>query len=307
MIINSGQRTDIPAFYSKWFFNRIKEGFVLVRNPYYPNQVTRYEINPEVVDLLSFCTKNPAPMLGKLDKLSDFRQFWSVTITPYGKEIEPNVPPKAEVMESFRALAAAVGAKSMSWRYDPIFISEKYSADFHIKAFEKMAEAFEGSTENAVISFIDLYEKTRRNFPGVKEVAKEQRLEIGEAFAEIGKRHGIIIRTCCEGEELAQFGIDTAGCATREVIEHAIGEKLVVPKAPGARSACNCLLGNDIGMYNTCPHLCKYCYANYDKETVLKNIKNHNPDSPLLIGNLQAGDIVKEAKQSSYISNQISF
>ena len=94
MIINTGQRTDIPAFYSEWFMNRIREGYVMVRNPFYPEQVTRYSLDPAVVDVLAFCTKDPSPMIPYLDEISPFRQFWFVTITPYGRDIEENVPPK---------------------------------------------------------------------------------------------------------------------------------------------------------------------------------------------------------------------
>ena len=105
MIINTGCRTDIPAFYSKWFINRIREGYVLVRNPYYPSQITKYLLNPEVVDCIEFCTKNPEPILKYLDELDKFKQDWFVTITPYGKEIEPNVPDKEKVIESFKKLS----------------------------------------------------------------------------------------------------------------------------------------------------------------------------------------------------------
>ena len=99
MIINTGCRTDIPAFYSKWFLNRIKEGYVLVRNPYYQEVVIKYELNPRVVDYLEFCTKNPKPLLEHLDELKKYKQFWSVTITPYNKEIEIKVPNKQEVIQ----------------------------------------------------------------------------------------------------------------------------------------------------------------------------------------------------------------
>ena len=144
MIINSGSRTDIPAFYSKWFMNRIREGYVMVRNPYYPEQVTRYRLDPEVVDVLAFCTKNPEPMLPFVEELKAFRQLWYVTITPYETEIEENVPDKAEVMASFRRLSDAVGKRAVIWRYDPIFVSEQYSVEFHQKAFEHMARELRG-------------------------------------------------------------------------------------------------------------------------------------------------------------------
>ena len=306
MIINVGQRTDIPAFYSYWFFERIKEGFVLVRNPYYPEQITKYKLNPEVVDGLSFCTKNPTPMLKRLDEISSFRQYWSITITPYGKEIEPNVPNKKEIIASVKRLSEKLGKKSVAIRYDPVFISEKYSVDFHLRAFEKLISELEDYTEQIVFSFIDLYEKTKRNFPEARSVTPKEQKVLAKAFAEIGASHSMTIRSCLENSELQKYGIDVSGCLTKEVLEKAIGERLEVPKKKGARAGCSCLLGNDIGEYNTCMHLCKYCYANYNKETVLRNFKNHNPFSPLLIGEVRKEDVIKEAQQHSFISNQLT-
>lgn len=261
MIINTGGRTDIPAYYSEWFYNRIKEGCVFTRNPYYPEQVTRYRLTPDVVDVICFCTKNPEPMLKRMEELNAFRQLWYVTITPYGKEIEPGVPEKLKVMDSFKRLSGIVGIKAVSWRYDPIFITEKYSVDFHIRSFEQMAENLQGYVNNCVISFIDLYEKTKRNFPDVKAVCRQEREEIGKEFARIGKKYGMVIRSCCEGTELEKYGVDISGCMTKEVLEKAIGCHLNIPGSrKPARESCNCLLGNDIGMYNTCAHGCVYCY-----------------------------------------------
>jgi hypothetical protein len=129
MIINTGQRTDIPAFYPKWLANRIKEGFVCVRNPYNPMQVSRYMINPEVVDAIGFCTKNPEPFFPYLELVKDYGQFWYVTITSYGKDIEPMVPDKERVIEAFKFLSERVGTNAIGWRYDPIFVSDKYTID----------------------------------------------------------------------------------------------------------------------------------------------------------------------------------
>lgn len=307
MILNTGCRTDIPAYYSKWFYKRVKEGYVLTRNPYYPSEVLRYRLDPDVVDCLCFCSKNPEPMLNRINEINKFNQFWFVTVTPYGKDIEPNVPQKEQVMEAFKRLSKIVGINSVSWRYDPIFITEKYSLDFHIESFEKMAENLCGYVDNCVISFIDLYEKTKKNFPHGKKVTGEERMIIGKEFINIGKKYGITIRTCCEGTELKQFGADASGCMTKKVIEKAVGGSLIIPKAKSSiRQECNCLLGSDIGMYNTCNHGCKYCYANYDMETVKNNMKLHNPDSPFLIGGFKEGDTVKDAKQESFYSGQIS-
>ncbi|MDE6658643.1 MAG: DUF1848 domain-containing protein, partial [Eubacterium sp.] len=251
MILQTGMRTDIPAFYSKWFINRIKEGYVLVRNPYNPTAVTKYKINPDVVDLIAFCTKNPAPMLEHMDILKPFGQYWFVTITPYGKEIEPNVPDKKQVAEDFKTLSKIVGIDSIGWRYDPIFITEKYSLDFHLKTFEKMAKLLSGYTNTCIISFIDLYKKVLKNFPQARMVSKEERLTIGKAFAEIGKKYGITIKACAEGNELAPYGVDCNGCLTQAVYEQALHTKLNMPKRKGQRGECACFLGNDIGAYDT--------------------------------------------------------
>lgn len=308
MIINTGCRTDIPAYFSQWFYNRIIEGYVLVRNPYYPEQVLRYQLNEDVVDCLIFCTKNPEPMFKRLEEISRFNQFWFVTITPYGKEIEPNVPDKSRVMESFKQLSETVGMKKISWRYDPIFIDDRYSLNFHLESFRKMAENLKGYVDNCVISFIDLYAKTKQNFKKVREVTKEEQEIIGKTFALIGRENGIKIRTCCEGAELERYGIDVSGCMTKSVIERAIGCGLDMKKGMKmAREGCNCLIGNDIGMYNTCDHACIYCYANYNQSIVRQNMQNHNPDSPFLIGGYQEGDIIKDAKQTAYRNGQLSF
>jgi hypothetical protein len=307
MLINSGMRTDIPAYYSEWFYNRIREGYVLTRNPYYPEQVTRYRLTPDVVDCLCFCSKNPEPMLDRLSELDPFRQFWFVTITPYGKEIEPNVPQKCRVMDTLIRLSEKVGVPAVSWRYDPIFLTERYDLDFHIRSFEAMAAYLSGHVDSCVISFIDLYAKTRRNFPQVREVTKEEQAILGSEFSRLGEKYGIRIRSCCEGTDLAAYGVDVSGCMTRQVIERAIGIGLSVPKKEKCqREACDCLMGRDIGMYNTCPHGCIYCYANYDRDTVRANVRQHDPASPFLIGGHREGDKVRNAQQETYIDGQLS-
>ena len=170
MIIQTGMRTDIPAFYSEWFANRLQEGFVLVRNPYNFQSVTRYELNPEVVDLIGFCSKNPTPMIRYMDLLQPYGQYWFVTITPYGKDIEPHVPDKNFVVDSFCRLSEMVGINSIGWRYDPILINDYWTVERHIKAFSAIARRLSGYTKTSVISFIDLYEKVRHNYPEARSV-----------------------------------------------------------------------------------------------------------------------------------------
>lgn len=307
MIIQTGMRTDIPAFYSKWFINRLREGYVCVRNPYNPSAVTKYRLDPEVVDLIAFCTKNPAPMLPHMDILKPYGQYWFVTITPYGRDIEPNVPDKEKVMQDFKTLSGIVGIDSIGWRYDPIFIDKTYTLERHIADFEQMAKALSGYTKVCVISFIDIYKKVSRNFPQAREVAPDERITIGKTFAEIGRRYGMTIKACGEGDDLAPFGVDCKGCMTIEAYENALHSKLNAPKRKSPRAECACYLGTDIGAYDTCMHLCKYCYANANKNQVIYNSRLHNPDSPFLLGNSQIGDVIKEAHQESWIDNQIYF
>lgn len=306
MIINTGQRTDIPAFYSDWFANRLKEGFVCVRNPYNPSQVSRYRLDPAVVDVIGFCTKNPSPMFKYMDLLRDYGQYWFVSITPYGRDIEPNVPNKHKLIEDFKHLSEMVGINSVGWRYDPVFISERYTEEYHLHAYKQIASALDGYTETSVISFIDLYPKVRRNFPEAQKVDKEQRLRLGKAFVEIASAHGMTVKPCAEGNELAVFGADCSGCMKISDYEKAIGKKLDAPKKKGARAECACYLACDIGAYNTCKHLCRYCYANAETEKVLAMSSLHDPESPFLIGSFQEGDKVHDVPQKSWIDEQIT-
>ena len=306
MIINTGQRTDIPSFYSRWFANRLKAGFVCVRNPYDPQQVSRYRLDPSVVDVIGFCTKNPAPMFGYMDLLRVYGQYWFVTITPYGRDIEPNVPDKRRLLDDFRRLSELVGIHAIGWRYDPILLSERYTADYHLRAFEQMARALDGYTHTVVISFIDLYPKVLRNFPEARAVPMEVRLTLGKAIIEIASAHGMTVKPCAEGEALAAYGADCGGCMRVGDYERAIGKKLIVPKRKSARAECACYLACDIGAYNTCGHLCRYCYANAEPGVVLAQSRLHDPESPFLIGHCMDGDRIHDVPQESWIDRQIT-
>ena len=305
MILQTGNRTDIPAFYSEWFANRLREGYVLVRNPFNPESVTRYVLDPSVVDLIVFCSKNPAPMLPYMDLLSPYRQYWFMTITPYGKDIEPNVPDKEQVMETFRKLSSLVGPDNMCWRYDPILIDEVWTEERHIESFASMCRTLAGSTHTAVISFIDLYEKVKRNYPEARTVPLSVQLKLTEALVKIAREYGMTIKPCGESPLLASVGADCSGCMTQKVFETAIGQNLLLPPNPKNRKECSCYLTSDIGVYNTCSHFCRYCYANADRDAVRAARKLHDPQSPLLIGHVQPEDVIHEAKQVSWIDPQM--
>ena len=308
MIINTGQRTDIPAFYSKWFINRIREGYVLVRNPYYPTIVTKFLLNPEVVDVIGFCTKNPRPMFPYLDEIKEYGQFWYVSITAFDKDLEPNVPSINQVIEDFKYLSNKVGSHAVAWRYTPIIVNDKYTVEKHLQTFEYIASKLEGYTTLVAFGFVDIYDKLTKNHPEIKDTSDENKISIAKAFKQIAMNHHMELRLCSKEKWLSNYGIDIDGCMRIEDYEKSIKTKLDIKQKMQARSGyCTCYLSNDIGAYNSCPHLCTYCYANGNKGLILKNYKSHDDNSPLLIGKLNPQDKVREAKQESYKKELLLF
>ena len=307
MIINTGQRTDIPAFYSKWFINRIKEGYVLVRNPYYPKNVTKFLLNPDVVDVIGFCTKNPRPMFKYLDIIKEYGQFWYISITGFERDLEPNVPPIDQVIEDFKYLSNKIGKNAIGWRYTPIIINDKYTKERHIKTFEYIAKSLSGYTNLVTYGFVDIYPKLTKNYPKIKDADDETKIEITKEFLKIAKKYNMNLRLCSKEKWLELYGVDVKGCMRLEDYENSINKNLNIKKRMDARKGyCACLLSNDIGMYNSCPHLCTYCYANGNKNMIINNYKLHDENSPLLIGHINEDDIIKDANQESYIDKTIT-
>jgi len=243
-------------------------------------------------------------MLPYMDLLRDFGQYWFVTLTPYGRDIEPNVPDKHRLIEDFKTLSKMVGTDSIGWRYDPIFLSDKYTAEYHLHAFGQIAEALKGYTKTVVISFIDLYPKVRKNFPEVREVSKADRSMLGKEIIKIASDCGMLVKPCAESDELAIYGADCSGCMKISDYERAIGKSLIVPKRKEARAECSCYLACDIGAYNTCMHLCRYCYANAEPAVIYAQNRLHDPAWPFLIGNYMEGDNIHEVPQKSWIDRQ---
>ena len=273
----------------------------MVRNPYYPKLVTKFKLNPEVVDVIGFCTKNPRPMLPYLDELKDYGMFWYVSITAFDKDLEPNVPPIDEVIKDFRYISTKLGSNAVGWRYTPIIINDKYTLEKHLETFEYIASKLEGYTSLVAFGFLDIYDKLAKIHPELKDCDVNTKIEIAKEFKQIANKHHMDLRLCSKEKWLKEYDIDIDGCMRVEDYESAISTSLDVKQKMQARkSYCACYLSNDIGAYNSCPHLCEYCYANGDKEEALTNYKKHDDNSPMLIGNLTEIDILKEAKQESY-------
>ena len=302
MIISASRRTDIPCFYSDWFFNRIKEGYVLVRNPMNTHQVSKIDLSPRVVDGIVFWTKNPLSMLNRLDELAMYDYYFQFTVNAYGKDVETNLPSKQEtIIPVFQKLSSIIGKEKVVWRYDPIFLNEKYTVDYHCKYFEVLADKLGQYTEKCTISFLDMYNHTCNNTRLLKIIplAKEQMLELGERFSKIADNSGLQIDTCAEEIDLSQYGISHAHCIDKERFEKIAGCKFEVGKDANQRKECGCVASVDIGSYHTCKNGCLYCYANHSKKLAEKNYKQHNPLSPFLFGQLEKEDKVTEKEMKS--------
>ncbi len=294
MILMVSGRTDIPAFYSEWFMNRIHEGFIDVRNPFYPKLVNR--IMMEDVDLFFFCTKNPIPIVDKLKEINK-PIYFHVTLTPYKKDIEPNVPDKTKVIEAIKKISKQIGKENIVVRFDPIFINDKYTVDYHIKAFERICTLLDGYIDRILISFIDDYKNVRKNLETLKyrELTEDDYEKIGINFSKIGDEHHMYVHTCFEERDLTEYGFVKEDCLSKELAYKLTGKKF--PKWHARKgNLCNCVKMTDIGVYNTCKHMCKYCYANFDETKVKENNLKHNPKSSLLIGELKADDEIKITK-----------
>jgi hypothetical protein len=309
MILSVSRRTDIPAFYSDWFFKRVKEGFVYVRNPMNIHHISRIPINTDVVDCIVFWSKNPSPMLSRLNEIAAYKYYFQFTLNPYNKALECNVPKKAGIFDVFKKLSDKIGPDKIIWRYDPILLSDEIDIDYHLKYFEVIANTLKGFTNTCIISFIDSYKKTERNLKTTtaRELTEFEINKLSKELTFIVKDNNMKLQTCAEKYELSDFGITHGRCIDNELIEKITGHKIDTQKDKNQRDECGCITSIDIGEYNTCNHNCLYCYANFNRNIVEKKLKEHNPESPLLIGNIDEKDTVHERKVSSIINKNPLF
>jgi hypothetical protein len=281
VILSASRRTDIPAFYTDWFMERIREGYLCVRNPFNPRQVSRFSVTPDVTDCIVFWTKDPSPMIPRLEELSGagYMYYFQFTLNSYGADIEPGVPPYDQRITAFRELSKRLGSRRVVWRYDPIIFTEKYTPEWHIAQFCRTAELLRGATNRCVISFVDVYAKNKKamerihaSFPGIDDI-----MRFAGGISEAASRNGIEVNTCAEPYDLEKAGIHHGGCIDRGLIEELLDCRIdAVPDAQ--RPNCRCIHAEEAGAYGTCPHGCVYCYAG----GMRKNTPPCDPASPLL-------------------------
>ncbi|MCI8282641.1 MAG: DUF1848 domain-containing protein [Lachnospiraceae bacterium] len=309
MIISASRRTDIPNYYSQWFLNRIKEGFAYVRNPMNARQVSKIILTPEVVDCIVFWTKNPKPMISGLDRLKDFPYYFQFTLTGYGSDIEPHIPHKKNHMiPVFQTLSEKIGGEKVIWRYDPILFTNRYSPDYHRKAFSEIAGHLRGYTKKCVVSFVDLYRKNQKNLNALQLLSLSQKelMEFVSEIASIAAANNMDIASCAETMDLSPLGIRPNHCIDPDLIEQIIGCGIRRKKDTNQRSACGCLESIDIGTYHTCQNGCLYCYANDNPRRVLQKCGMYDPDSPILCDTITEYDKITERKVGSLKTERVN-
>jgi hypothetical protein len=291
-VISASRRTDIPAFYSKWFANRLEAGFCHWINPF-GGQVYRVSLKPEDCLAIVFWTRNPQPLLPHLHSLEErgMAFYFHYTINGYPPELETHSPLVGVAVEQFQRLSDVIGPHLVHWRYDPIILSSCTSVDYHAERFAALSRQLEGYTERCYFSFLDLYGKTARNLRRVAAAhgvsfdepsLQTRRLLSGQLMAIASDRHMVLL-TCC-GDELIERGIQKAHCVDAAFISTLcsspdLGAGL---KAAPTRTDCGCAEATDIGAYDTCIFGCSYCYATNSRRAALARLQAHDSDDSVL-------------------------
>ena len=319
VIVSASRSTDIPAFYADWFMERLKSEYVKWFNPF--NGLPLY-VGFRKTRLIVFWSKNPRPMLAYLDELDRLisNYYFQFTLNDYDAErIEPRVPPVAERIETFRQLSERLGRDRVVWRFDPLILTDKLGVKDLLEKVKRLGDQIAPLTSRLVFSFIDIaaYKKVAANIEhgGVRarEFTPDEMEEMAAGIGSLVKEWGIAAGTCGELRDLDRYGIEHNRCVDDRLIMKCfhhdralmefIGARYVEPdmfanpsggwvldeyrKDAGQRKVCGCIMSKDIGEYNTCPHLCHYCYANTNNATALVNWKRHCtcPHSETITGN----------------------
>jgi DNA repair photolyase len=271
---------------------------LLVRNPMNLHQISRINLSPDVVDCIVFWSKNPQKMINKLERLKGYSYYFQFTLTGYGQRLEPNVPSIQEAIDTFIVLSNLIGKERLIWRYDPIILTDRFDFHYHTSNFENIAKQLQGKTNRCVISFVDMYKKTMRNMSAIKlsEITTDKMVKLSVTLNKICSKYDLELASCAEVVDLTVYGIKHGKCIDDKLIEEISGFVLNIDKDPTQRPECGCMASVDIGAYNTCPHECLYCYANYNHDLVHKNYALHDLESPLLFGAVGPNDRIHERK-----------
>jgi len=293
-VISASRRTDIPACHFGWFMDRLRAGSADIPNPRNPGMIRHVDLSPAGTAAIVFWTKNPVPMepevMDPSSLLNRYPYYIQFTLTPYGRDLEPGLPEKAELVRVFNRFSERLGIHRMVWRYDPILISPACGVGFHREQFREFAGKLRGCTDTCVISFLDEYSCMRKAMRklGARPPTEAEAYAIAESMAADAAEYGIRLQTCSEAMDLSGLGIPHGACIDAERIRRIISEKWektgedqrgavsapgtqlslfpeipLLKRAKGQRSACLCAESVDIGTYGTCGIGCVYCYASH--------------------------------------------
>jgi len=267
----------------------------MVQNPMNPLMISKISLERKVIDCIVFWTKNPGNLLKYLDKLESYKYYFLFTITAYGNDLERFLPSKDRVIDTFIELARLIGKERLVWRYDPIIFTDRMGIEFHRNRFSYICGRLAGSTERCIISFLDMYHKCKRNLAGfeIKEISQQEMLETAGILYEIASQYNIEVVSCAEEPDFSSVGVRAGQCIDPVLVERLCGYPVEGVKDKNQRKACGCIESIDIGAYNSCNHICLYCYANTDAKKVKENMRIHFPDSPLLLGQVPEGENIR--------------
>lgn len=308
MILSVSRRTDIPSFYMDWFLNRLRAGWLLVRNPFNLNRVSRICLDPSMAECLVFWSKNPEPMLARLDELKPYPFYLQYTLHNYGPEMESRLPDLNRRLAVFEELSARLGPARVVWRYSPLIISHRYTPDYHVETFARLADRLSGRTGQCKLSFLDIYAKiaARVRSLGIVDPADEEKFALARRLNDMAAERGISL-TGCGNPDLRPAGIAPSSCIDGELIQRITGRTMFLKKDPNQREGCNCAESIDIGAYQTCLNGCAYCYANHSHSAAMRRSARYDPGSSFLCDSERPGDITTERKKCLYGGDRLEF
>ena len=290
MIISASYKTDIPAFYGRWFLNRLEAGHCLMVNPY-GGRTHRIDLSAEAVDGFVFWTRNAAPFGDALEAVAARGTPFMIqmTVTGYPRALESNVLETARAVDQIRALARRWGPRAVVWRYDPVVLSSLTDERWHLANFARIAEALKGSTDEVVLSFLQPYRKTERNLGAAaslhgfdwRDPPIDEKRELLAALAAIAADAGMTPTLCTQPHLLDVPGVSAARCIDRERLSDIAGRP-VAGRRKGNRPGCDCAESRDIGDYDTCTQGCAYCYAVNSRTVAQRRLKAHDPEGEML-------------------------
>ena len=302
MIYTVSRRTDIPGFYWPWFEDKLAKHSCMVRNPQFPEKISEYSLDPHDVDLFYFMSKNYEPAIfGQRypvrNLIKKYRCLFEYTITPYGHDLEPNVPSPQENIQNLILLSGIVGKDRLLWAYDPVCITDRYTPEFHAQHFYFMAEIIAPYVSHARINFVNLYDKVLRNAPEIRCPTEQEADMLLRSFASSAATTGLTLK-CCPTSPFRKYGFTPESCLSVKSMEDLFGVTTTKKNKNSCLMCSQKETARDLGLYETCGHGCRYCYATNNHKAALERIRAFDSSSPMLLDQPQGFETISKSRKS---------